>query len=163
MLLKLTLVGIAVAAVGAANWMSWSSVQAKPLPPAATPTSSAALPWDAFNAITGDTQAVHFPEPLAQRDGTPVELVGVLFPLPQLVEDGKLLGAVLAPPAKFACCGLSCEARSLSLVFVTPAAPMADPGKRLARITGTLRLHREPSHWAPSEVADARIELLPDP
>ncbi len=164
MLGRIILIGAALSAVGAANWLSWNSVRAKPLPPAAVPHTAAVLPWDAFTAISSDAGGVHFPDALSARDGTAVELIGVLFPLPQLIENGNLIGAVLAPPAKFSCCELSCEARSLSLVFVTPRGPVADPGqRRLARVTGTLRLHREPGHWSPSEVADAQVELLPNP
>ena len=164
MLLRILIAVAAVAAIAAANWASWRGVQAPPLPAAALAVGADALSWEAFAAITGDDRGVRFPPALERREGGAVEMVGVLYPLPQLVEDGHLLGAVLAPPAKFQCCGLSCEARSLSLVFVTPTGVLADPGrKRLARVTGTLRLHREPGHWSPGEIADARVTLLPDP
>ncbi len=164
MLLRIAVVIVALVGIAAANWASWRGVQAPPLPAVAVMTSLEALPWTSFAAITSASDGVHFPAGLEHRDGTAVEMVGVLYPLPQLIENGHLLGAVLAPPAKFQCCGLSCEARSLSLVFVTPAAAVADPGrKRLVRVTGTLRLHREPGHWSPTEIADAQLTLLPDP
>lgn len=164
MLGRIILIGAAFSAVGAANWLSWRSLRAEPLPLTAVAHSTAALAWAAFTAISSDASGVRFPAALNARDGSAVELVGVLFALPQLVENGNLTGAVLAPPAKFSCCGLSCETRSVSLVFVTPRGPLADPGRqRLARVTGTLRLHHEPGHWSPSEVADAQVELLPDP
>jgi hypothetical protein len=161
---RLVLVTAAVAAVLTANWLAWRGVLTKPLPATAATASAAGLTWDGFAAITGNAEGVVFPAALIAREGAVVEMVGVLYPLPQLVEQGHLLGAVLAPPAKFACCGLSCEARSLSLVFITPKDALPDPGRRrLARVTGILRLHREAGHWSPTELEQASVELLPDP
>lgn len=155
---------LAVAAIAGANWATWRGSRAPELPVVVPVIAADALAWEPFATIASDEHGVRFPEALQRRAGTPVEMVGVLYPIAQLIEDGALTGAVLAPPAKFSCCGLSCEARSLSLVFIAPAGVFAEPGrKRLARISGTLRLHPEPGSWSPTEIADARIELLPDP
>ncbi len=164
MMTRMLICVLAVAAIGGANWATWRGSRAPELPVVAPVIAADALAWEPFAAIAGDAHGVQFPEALQRRAGSQVEMVGVLYPIPQLIENGALVGAVFAPPAKFSCCGLSCEARSLSLVFIAPSTAFADPGrKRLARVSGTLRLHPEPGSWSPTEVADARIELLSDP
>jgi len=152
-----------IAAMGAANWLTWRSIQARPVVVAAADPSRA-LTWDAFATIATSTRGNQFPTPLLTRQGSVVEMVGVIFPMPQLVVDGALTAGVLAPPARFACCGLTCEQKGQTLVFVEPTVPPPAPTKqRLARVTGTLVLHPEPGSWCPTTISAARIEWLPDP
>lgn len=159
-LFRIGLLGIAVAVIVGANWSAWSGTYAT-----ATVAEAAADPaWDAFANITCAATGNTFPADLAAREGSQLTLTGVVFAPPQLVTEGRLDGALLAPPSRFSCCGLTCDARPQLLVFVEPAlATPAPEGRRLCQVTGTLRLHRDGSGWTATSLDAATLVWQADP
>ena len=156
---KKLLVGVAVLAIVSVNWISWQAVRA----PAPTVTASDS-DWQELHGVVTQGDHTTFPAALIAREGQTMTLTGVLFPLPQMVVDGRLQAGVLAPPAKFSCCGLSCDAGSAALVCVLPHDPPSDPGRRrLVRVTGILALQREASGLTSVDLRDATIAWLADP
>ncbi len=156
-------IGLAVLAalcIAAANWGALRSVAS---PAAAAIYDSSTDLWRRLEGIAARPDGWSFPAELTALEGATVELTGVLFPLPQLSTDGRLGGALLAPPARFHCCGLACDPRPQLQVFVIPAGAVpAFAERRLARVSGRLHLQRRPGSAA-SDITAARIELLPDP
>jgi hypothetical protein len=158
MLRTVLLTGVTVVLVVGANWLGWRAVQAAPAP--ATGGDAA---WEDFRGVTTRGDSNTFPPALQARDGTLVTLTGVVFTMPQLTRDGRLMAAVLAPPAKFACCGLSCETGGAVLCIV-PRDPPPDPGRRrLARVSGRLHLQPEAGGLTAMDLQNADITWLPDP
>ncbi len=163
---------VGVMAIAGVNWIGWHAIRS----PADVPlnedpvagiskseTGDFADSWRALNGVTTDDERNTFPPALQARDGQTLTLRGVLFVVPQLVHEGRVTAAVLAPPAKFSCCGLSCDAGS-TMVCVIPRAPLADPGRRrLARVTGVLHLHSEADGLTAIDLRSADVTWLPDP
>lgn len=158
--LRLGLIALALVAIAGANWSSWAGGSAS-----APARAAAADPaWDAFAAIACAPGGNTFPAALAAREGTTMTLTGVLLVPPQLAVDGRLDGALLAPPSRFSCCGLACDARPQLLVFVEPAqATPAPKERRLCTVTGTLRLHRDGGGWSATTLAAASLRWQDDP
>lgn len=164
---KALLAIVAVVAVVGANWISWNAARAPALKLDATldaTLNATGASWQELQGVVTKGDHTTFPAALIAREGQLLTLTGVLFALPQMVVDGRLHAAVLAPPAKFSCCGLSCDAGSAALVCVIPRDPPADPGqRRMARVTGTLALQREASGLTSVDLRDATITWLADP
>lgn len=153
------LIAIATLVVAGANWSAWRGLAA----PAAVVAAATDPAWDGFSAIATGPDGNTFPAELSARAGTTVTLTGVLLPIKRLEHEGRLEGALITPPSRWGCCGLSCDSRPQLLVFVEPRDPPAAPGRqRLARVSGTLVLHAETGATATS-LTGATIELLPDP
>lgn len=163
---------IGVMAIAGANWIGWQAIRSpgdaslNDVPMAGVSGSEAADfadSWRALNGVTTDDERNTFPPALQAREGQTLTLRGVLFTVPQLVHEGRVTAAVLAPPAKFSCCGLSCDAGS-TMVCVIPRDPLADPGRRrLARVTGVLHLHPEADGLTAIDLRAADVTWLPDP
>ena len=153
------LIAVAAIVVAGANWSSWRGLSAS-----AEVVAAATDPaWDGFSAIVTAPGGNTFPTALTARAGTTVTLTGVLLPVKRLEHEGRLEGALITPPSRWGCCGLSCDSRPQLLVFVEPRNPPQSPGRqRLARVSGTLVLHAEAGATATS-LTDASIEFLPDP
>ncbi len=148
---------VGLCAIGAVNWATWHDLQRPPL------AAADGAAWLPFAAIRKAGEGWEFPPDLAAHEGHETVLSGVLFTLPQLVHGGLMDGAVLGPPSRFGCCGLSCDARPQFLVFVDLPTPQPAPAKnRRARVTGTLRLQREGGGWTATTLEGARVELLAD-
>lgn len=142
------------------NYVAWRSVAARPLP-ALQPGE---LTWNAFAGISGSDGAWKIPAELHVHHGQAVTITGVLVAHPALRSGKELLGALFAPPAKFSCCGLSCDPRPAVTMLVEFANPIADPGKqRLARIRGVLSADGTATGWAATSLSAATVELLRDP
>ena len=157
--LRLGLIAIALAVIIGANWSTWQGTAT-----AQTAAVAADPAWEAFAAITCAASGNGFPAELVAREGSPLTLTGVVFAPPQLVRAGRLEGALLAPPSRFSCCGLTCDTRPQLLIFVEPAqATPAPDGRRLCTVTGTLRLHRDGSGWTASSLEAASLTWLAHP
>jgi len=160
MILKSALVLLVMSGVVGLNWASWHGAQA----PAAQVVDASGTPWEDFAAIEMTPQGQTFPTILTDRAGQMVTMTGVVFVRPELIDQGLMTAAVLAPPARFACCDLTCDPRAHQAVFVALRQPLAaPPQQRLARVTGRLVLHPEPGNWCPSSLEDAEVEWLADP
>jgi len=156
---KVLLAVVGVLAFVSVNWISWHAVRA----PAPTLTANES-DWQELHGVVTHGDQTTFPSALMAREGQTITLTGVLFPLPQMIVAGRLQAAVLAPPAKFSCCGLSCDAGSAALVCVIPHDPPADPGRRrMARVTGILALQRDAAGLTSVDLRDATITWLADP
>lgn len=159
MMLKIALMAMVLSGVVGLNWASWHGAQA----PAAQVVDASGTPWDDFAVITMTPQGQTFPASLHQRAGQVVTMTGVVFVRPELINEGLMTAAVLAPPARFACCDLTCDPRANQAVFVELKQPMPAPAhQRLGRVSGRLVLHPEPGNWCASSLEEARIEWLAD-
>jgi hypothetical protein len=142
------------------NYAAWLSVAARPLPE----RQPGELAWNAFAGISGTDGAWKIPAELRAHHGQAITITGVLVPHPALRSGNRLLGALFAPPAKFSCCGLSCDPRPAVTMLVEFASPIPDPGnQRLARIRGVLAADGSAIGWAATSLSAATVELLRDP
>lgn len=159
-LFRIGLLAIALAVIVGANWSAWRGTYS-----ASVAAEAAADPaWEAFAGITCAPSGNSFPADLVTREGSQLTLTGVVFAPPQLVTAGHLDGALLAPPSRFSCCGLTCDTRPQLLVFVEPARGTPAPdGRRLCTVSGTLRLHRDGSGWTATSLEAATLLWLADP
>ncbi len=150
---------LAVLAVAAVNWLGWRAVQ----PPATGDSAENAALWHDLGGVVTVGDEHRFPPALQAHADQRLTLTGVVFTLPQLIDHGMLTAAVLAPPAKFACCGLRCDAGGTALCIL-PRSPTADPGqRRLARVSGVLCLKPQAGSLTALDLVDAEITWLPDP
>ncbi|GDY14783.1 hypothetical protein LBMAG53_36610 [Planctomycetota bacterium] len=142
------------------NYAAWLSVATRPLPK----LQPGELTWSAFAGISGTDGAWKIPAELRAKHDQAVTITGVLVPHPALRSGKQLLGALFAPPAKFSCCGLTCDPRPAVTMLVEFASPIPDPGKqRLARIHGVLAADGSATGWAATSLSAATVELLRDP
>jgi hypothetical protein len=161
---KLCLIVALLMAIGGANWLMWRSVQAPAMPQIATPlpAGSVQLDWALLmSASKGLDHHWRLPPALVAYEGRTVTLDGVLFAMPQLVRDHKMEGAVLTPPSKFGCCGLSCTTQPQLMMFLDLPVPLPVPATKTVacRATGVLRLNRDDGSWTMSELSGARLEF----
>lgn len=155
-------VAFGVALVAGVNVATWRANRTPAL--ASIAPAAGELAWELFGEAKRSGATWTFPPALAARDGQEVAIAGVLFPVAQLVEGGRLAGGIVAPPARFSCCGLTCDAKPQLLVFCDFAEPIpASDRPRLCRARGRLALDPTGSGWALSSLHGARVELLPDP
>jgi hypothetical protein len=153
----LVLVLITLAVIGVSNWWAWQALR----PPAAPAASAGSLAWEDFAGISGKPGSWIFPARLTAAQEHGVTMVGVLVPHAGMrtADGNKMLGCYLAPPAKIACCGLSCDVRPQFTVLVEFATPQPDPGHQvMARLRGTLRLDATMTGWAATTLGDAVLE-----
>ena len=161
---KLGIIVALLIAIGGSNWLLWRSVQAPELPLVAAPipSGSVVLDWKLLmQAKLGPDRQWLIPPELAAYVGRTVTLDGVLFTMPQLVKAGMMEGAVLTPPSKYGCCGLSCTTQPQLMIYLDLPTPQPVRGSKTVacRATGALRLNREDGSWTMSELGDARLEF----
>ncbi len=155
-------IAIGVAALAVALGLNWAAYASAHVTDTAWARRDDALAWTLFERIERRDGAWVVPAELRALDGTPQRLVGALFPLPQLTQaDGAALGAVLAPPAKYGCCALSCDPRPNLQVLVEFPTPqqVTEPQRCIAE--GVLRLHLgDDGGWSLASLEGARITAI---
>jgi hypothetical protein len=131
---------------------------------AAAAQDDGVLPW----TLLEQTQYVPgqkpvYPQKLKALEGKQVCVVGVVFSIKSLVQNEKLTGALLMPPAKIDCCGTACANDPRTMVFVScDKSPIAVPagvtnGKFAAKVTGRLSLAADDSAWGLFTLEDAQV------
>lgn len=158
-------IAIGCAALVVALGLNWATYASAHVTDTAWSRRADALAWSLFERIERRDGAWIVPAELRALDGTSQRLVGALFPLPQLTQaDGAALGAVLAPPAKYGCCALSCDPRPNLQVLVEFPTPRPVSGPQRCIVDGVLRLHLgDDGGWSLASLEGARITPIDAP
>lgn len=123
------------------------------------PTGSLLLNWDEFMTIKEQADKTwRIPETIAAYEGKLVTIDGVLFTMPQFIQETKMEAAILTPPSRFGCCGLQCTTRPQLMMLAMWKNPLLVPTEKtvVARVTGILRFNRDGTAWTMSELENAQ-------
>ena len=110
------------------------------------------------STVFQDSKIDYDPE-FVSYDGTPVRISGVLFFVKEGLENGQVKWCVLMPPARFSCCGVSCDPRQELMFFVDCSKHLwpRPETKIMATVEGRLRLRHDDSSWCLYTLEDARV------
>jgi hypothetical protein len=157
---RLLLLLVVLLGIVGVNMIAWFAVTAPTIAIAAPiPEGSLALDWNLLMSVTaGPDKTWDIPPAIAAYEGKLVTVDGVLFTMPQLQEEQKMVGAILTPPSRYGCCGLQCTTRPQLMMLCVWSSPMAVPSSKtvVARATGILRFNRSGTAWTMSELEQAQ-------
>jgi hypothetical protein len=150
-----------------ANWAVYhdltqpAPIQLQELPPPQPGIEN--VSWSIVEKTTVHNGKPQFDQQLRQLEGKRVQLPGVLFVLKPLVVDGKVTGAILMPPSKLTCCGVTCDPKQELMVYVDcESNPFPLQAKKeLVIVVGSLKLHDSDSTWGLYSLENAVIKTAP--
>lgn len=104
-----------------------------------------------------------FPQELRAKDGERVSISGVAFVMPDGVQDGNVRWCVLMPPARYGCCGVSCDPRPEMTIYVDCSKapwPVPEGPQVMATVQGRLRLEKGSESWCLYTLEDAAVRTV---